>query len=122
MADQRMTVATWQRDVDPTLKLVAEITDAPHGPVPAWRVRVRQFGTHLLRIHHDGLADEDGRIHPDLLTAICDRCPIARPDAWVMVAVRDDLFGLSLDKSATHQPRGVRGEPLAEPTSLGGTD
>ena len=103
MADQRMTVATWQRDVDPTLKLVAEITDAPHGPVPAWRVRVRQFGTHLLRIHRDGLADEDGRIHPDLLSAICDRCPIARPDAWVLVAVRDDLFGLSLDKPAPHR-------------------
>jgi hypothetical protein len=96
MADQRTTVVSWQRDVDPTLKLVAEITDDFTSSGPAWRVHVRQFGVHRLRIHREGIADEDGRVHPDLLTAICERCPVARPDAWVLVAVRDDLFGLRL--------------------------
>jgi hypothetical protein len=99
---QRTTVVTWERDVDPSLRLVAEITDdfssTNQAPLPAWRVNVRQFGVHLLHIHRDGIADEHGTVHPDLLTAICESCILARPDAWRLVAVRDDLFGLSLGK------------------------
>lgn len=98
MADrQRTTVVTWKRKLDPSLKLVAEITD-DFAPSPAWRVHVRQFGVHLLRMHRDGIADEHGRVHPDILAAICEGCVLARPDAWELVGVRDDLFGLSLGK------------------------
>lgn len=67
MADlQRKTVVTWQRDVDPSLKLIAEITDdfTLKDQMPAWRVQVGR-SVHRLRMHHDGIADENGRVHPD---------------------------------------------------------